>query len=253
MKMGISIKIKGKNYLNKHKNQTVIALKAIDIFVKPKEFVCLVGPSGCGKTTLMNIIGGLIETEHQEISINNQPISDKNTLGYVFQTSRLLPWLTLYENIKLVYKKDEKRSEEKIKKILKSFGLGEFIDSYPNTISGGMRRKVSLARAFVNNPEVLLMDEPFISLDQPTTEELYKVLIDYWGKNPTTVIFITHNLKEALLLGDRILFLTKRPGKIVLDYKVKSKRYPLKIDNGEVDKEYLNINKKYPNLLKGLV
>ena len=116
-----------------------------------------------------------------------------------------------------------------------------------------MRRKVSLARAFVNNPEVLLMDEPFISLDQPTTEELYKVLIDYWGKNPTTVIFITHNLKEALLLGDRILFLTKRPGQIVLDYKVKSKRYPLKIDNGEVDKEYLNINKKYPNLLKGLV
>ena len=253
MKMGISIKIKGKNYLNKHKNQTVVALKAIDIFVKPKEFVCLVGPSGCGKTTLMNIIGGLVETKHQEISINNKPISDKNTLGYVFQTSRLLPWLTLYENIKLIYKKEEKRSEEKIKKILKSFGLGEFIDSYPNTISGGMRRKVSLARAFVNNPEVLLMDEPFISLDQPTTEELYKVLIDYWGKNPTTVIFITHNLKEALLLGDRILFLTKRPGKIVLDYKVKSKRYPLKIDNGEVDKEYLNINKKYPNLLKGLV
>ena len=253
MKMGISIKIKGKNYLNKHKNQTVVALKAIDIFVKPKEFVCLVGPSGCGKTTLMNIIGGLVETEHQEISINNKPISDKNTLGYVFQTSRLLPWLTLYENIKLIYKKEEKRSEEKIKKILKSFGLGEFIDSYPNTISGGMRRKVSLARAFVNNPEVLLMDEPFISLDQPTTEELYKVLIDYWGKNPTTVIFITHNLKEALLLGDRILFLTKRPGKIVLDYKVKSKRYPLKIDNGEVEKEYLNINNEYPNLLKGLV
>ena len=224
MKMGISIKIKGKNYLNKYKNQTVIALKEIDIFVQPKEFVCLVGPSGCGKTTLMNIIGGLVGAEHQEISINDKPISDKNTLGYVFQTSRLLPWLTLYENIKLVYKKGEKRSEEKIKKILKSFGLGEFIDSFPNTISGGMRRKVSLARAFVNNPEVLLMDEPFISLDQPTTEGLYKVLINYWGKNPTTVIFITHNLKEALLLGDRILFLSKRSGKSVLDYKVKSKR-----------------------------
>ena len=131
--------------------------------------------------------------------------------------------------------------------------MGEFIDSFPNTISGGMRRKVSLARAFVNNPEVLLMDEPFVSLDQPTTEGLYKVLVDYWRKNPTTVIFITHNLKEALLLGDRILFLSKRPGKIVLDYKVKSKRYPLKVDNSEVEKEYLNINNKYPNLLKGLV
>ena len=251
--MGISIKIKGKDYLNKHKNQTVAALKAIDIFVKPKEFVCLVGPSGCGKTTLMNIIGGLVETEYQEILINNKPLSDENSLGYVFQTSRLLPWLTLYENIKLVYKKDESECERKIKKILKSFGLEEFIDSFPNTISGGMRRKVSLARAFVNNPEVLLMDEPFVSLDQPTTEELYKELINYWGENPTTILFITHNLKEALLLGDRVLFFTKRPGRIILDYKVKSKRSPIKIDNSEVEKEYININKKYPNLLKGLI
>ncbi|MDC3091197.1 ATP-binding cassette domain-containing protein [Rickettsiales bacterium] len=251
--MGISIKIRGKSYLNKHKNQTVKALSAIDVFVKPKEFVCLVGPSGCGKTTLMNIIGGLIETEHQEISINNKPLNDKNSLGYVFQTSRLLPWLTLYDNIKLVYKKDESNSENEIKKILQNFGLKEFIDSFPKTISGGMRRKVSLARAFVNKPEVLLMDEPFVSLDQPTTEELYKVLINYWEKNPTIIIFITHNLKEALLLGDRILFLTKRPGKIVLDYKVKSKRYPLKIDNKEIEKEYVNINKKFPNLLKGLI
>lgn len=251
--MGISIKIKGKSYLNKHKNQTVDALRAIDVFVKPKEFVCLVGPSGCGKTTLMNIIGGLIKTEHQEISVNNKPLNEKNSLGYVFQTSRLLPWLTLYENIKLVFRKGESNSDNEIKKILKNFGLKEFIDSFPKTISGGMRRKVSLARAFVNKPEVLLMDEPFVSLDQPTTEELYKVLINYWEKNPTIIIFITHNLKEALLLGDRILFLTKRPGKIILDYKVKSERYPLKIDNPEVEKEYLSINKKFPNLLKGLI
>ena len=114
-----------------------------------------------------------------------------------------------------------------------------------------MRRKVSLARAFVNNPEVLLMDEPFVSLDQPTTENLYKVLIEYWKKKPTTIIFITHSLKEALLLGDRILFFSKRPGKVILDYKVKSKRIPLKIDNKDVQKEYDMINKKYPNLLRG--
>ena len=208
--MGISIKVKKQVYIDKDNKET-IALKEIDTFIKPKEFVCIVGPSGCGKTTLMNIIGGLVTAKEQQILLNNNPIDDKSSLAYVFQTSRLMPWLSLSENIKLVCKENSKIITEKINSILDNFELSEFKDSYPNTISGGMRRKVSLARAFVNNPEVLLMDEPFVSLDQPTTESLYRVLIDYWKKNPTTVIFITHSLKEALLLGDRILFFSKRP------------------------------------------
>ncbi len=146
-----------------------------------------------------------------------------------------------------------KKLKKKIKSILKNFDLKEFIDSYPNSISGGMRRKVSLARAVVNEPKVLLMDEPFVSLDQPTTENLYNVLINYWNKNPTTILFITHNLKEALLLGDRVLFFSKRPGEIVLDYKVKSKRNPLRTDNIEIENEYVQLKKKHPNLLKGLI
>ena len=252
--MSISIKIKQKIFYNKYLNQKVLALKSIDLIVKPKEFVCLVGPSGCGKTTLMNIIGGIIEADEKKILINNANIEEsKNKLGYVFQTSRLLPWLTLHENIKLVCNEECKNIDGKINKILKSFELEEFSSVYPNSISGGMRRKVSLARAFVNKPDVLLMDEPFVSLDQPTTENLYNVLIDYWKKNPTTIILITHSLKEAILLGDRILFFSKRPGKIVLDYKVKANRKPLKIDNIDVNKEYNNLNKKYPELLKGLV
>ena len=97
------------------------------------------------------------------------------------------------------------------------------------------------------------MDEPFVSLDQPTTESLYNVLINYWNKNPTTILFITHNLKEALLLGDRVLFFSKRPGEIVLDYKVKSNRNPLKTDNIEIENEYVQLKKKHPNLLKGLI
>ena len=251
--MSISIKIKKKVFINKYLKQEVLALKKIDVEVKPKEFLCLVGPSGCGKTTLMNIIGGLIQADEQKILINKKEITSENKLGYVFQTSRLLPWLTIYENIKLVCKEDMLNIDKKISSILKNFDLNDFTHSFPNTISGGMRRKVSLARAFVNNPEVLLMDEPFVSLDQPTTENLYKVLLDYWIKNPTTIILITHNLKEALLLGDRILFFSKRPGTIALDYKVKASRKPLKTDNHFVEEEYDNLNKTYPTLLKGLI
>ena len=251
--MGISIKIKEKKYYNAENQEGITALEKIDLFVKAKEFVCLVGPSGCGKTTLMNIVGGLVEGKDQKILINNKPVNKSDCFGYIFQTSRLLPWLTLYENIKLVIKDKKIDYHNQIVSILKNFDLEEFIHSFPNTISGGMRRKVSLARAFVNKPQVLLMDEPFVSLDQPTTENLYRNLIDYWKKNPTIVLFITHHLKEALLLGDRILFLSKRPGSIVLDYNVKSNRYPLKTDNKDVEKEYNEINKKYPNLLKGLV
>ncbi len=249
--MSISIKINSKSYQNKKAN--ILALKKIDIFLNSKEFVCIVGPSGCGKTTLMNIIGGLIKAEKQEILIDGEPINNKSSLGYVFQTSRLMPWLTLYENIELVCESKNEKIKKKIKSILKNFDLKEFIDSYPNSISGGMRRKVSLARAVVNEPKVLLMDEPFVSLDQPTTENLYNVLINYWNKNPTTILFITHNLKEALLLGDRVLFFSKRPGEIVLDYKVKSKRNPLRTDNIEIENEYVQLKKKHPNLLKGLI
>ena len=136
---------------------------------------------------------------------------------------------------------------------MKEFDLLEFASYFPKALSGGMRRRVSLVRALINKPEVLLMDEPFVSLDQPTAENLYKVLIDYWKKNPITVILITHNLKEALLLSDRILFFSKRPATIVHDYKVKSNRGNLKMDNKEIDKEYENLNKKFPSILKGLV
>ena len=116
-----------------------------------------------------------------------------------------------------------------------------------------MRRKVALARALINQPKVLLMDEPFVSLDQPTAESLYKVLLEYRQKNPITVIFITHVLKEAILLGDRILFFSKKPGTVVFDYKVQSKRQPLTLDNKSVENEYTKLKKKFPQLLEGLI
>ena len=116
-----------------------------------------------------------------------------------------------------------------------------------------MRRKVSLARALVKKPQILLMDEPFVSLDQPTAENLYSVLINYWKKNPITIILITHNLKEAILLGERIIFFSKRPASVVYDHKIKAKRSGLSIDNTQIQNEYNQLRKKFPSLLKGLI
>ena len=252
--MSFEIKIKEKFFNNKHDKKKTTVLKNIDIKIKSKEFVCVVGPSGCGKTTLMNMIGGLIDHENQVIQSTNKDNLEVEKFGYVFQTSRLLPWLTVKENVELVCDANSPNfNYDNINYLLESFGLKDFVNFYPKAISGGMRRKVALARALINNPKVLLMDEPFVSLDQPTSESLYDVLIKYRNKNPITVIFITHMLKEALLLGDRILFFSKKPGTVVFDYKVKSVRKPLTLDNKSVDTEYKKLKSKYPQLLEGLV
>ena len=180
---------------------------------------------------------------NKKILLNKKKLQIDKNFGYVFQTSRLLPWLTVKENIELVC--DEKESQERIDELLINFNLSEFKNYYPKSISGGMRRKVSLARALARNPKVLLMDEPFISLDQPTSENLYNVLISYWKKNPITIILITHNLKEAILLADRIIFFSKRPASVVYEHKVKSTRKNLSIDNKEIQEEYSFLKRNF--------
>jgi len=200
----------------------------------------------------MNIIGGLIDANDQKFKKDQFDLKSNGDFGYVFQTSRLLPWLTVKENIELVCEENEKYID-RIEFLLSEFDLHEFKNYYPKSISGGMRRKVSLARALIKEPQILLMDEPFVSLDQPTAESLYSVLMKYWQKNPITIILITHNLKEAILLGDRIIFFSKRPASVVYDHKIKSKIVGLSIDNAEIQKEYDKLRKKFPSLLKGLV
>ena len=250
--MDFHINIKKKSFVSPHDKTSIDVLKNINIKIKYKEFVCIVGPSGCGKTTLMNIIGGLVDEEDQKFNKKQGDLKTNGDYGYVFQTSRLLPWLTVKENIELVCEENEKYIE-RIESLLSEFDLHEFKNYYPKSISGGMRRKVSLARALIKKPQILLMDEPFVSLDQPTAENLYSVLMNYWKKNPITIILITHNLKEAILLGDRIIFFSKRPASVVYDHKIKSKTEGLSIDNNEIQKEYEQLKKKFPSLLKGLV
>jgi ABC-type nitrate/sulfonate/bicarbonate transport system ATPase subunit len=197
-------------------SERIIADIALDI--KPNECVCIVGPSGCGKTTLLNAVAGIINTQNDDVNehvsgnIMLQFATPSPTIGYIFQEPRLMPWLTLYENIALVMPKDD---PAKITAILDAVGLAAQANSYPNHLSGGMQRRASIARAFVIEPLILLLDEPFVSLDAPTAIQCRELLISLAKIHKTTIIFVTHDLNEALYLGDRVVFLSPSPARII--------------------------------------
>lgn len=181
-------------------------LKDIAFEVAPRSFLVITGPSGCGKSTLLNIIAGLDRDFAGSIDLG--PAKDK--LTFIFQTPRLLPWRTVYENIALVLPDDDPRHAQ-IPDMLDRVGLRDAMNAYPERLSLGMQRRASLARGFIVQPQILLMDEPFVSLDDPTAISLRALLTELWHRHPTTVIFVTHDRAEAIQLGTRILRLA--PGK----------------------------------------
>jgi NitT/TauT family transport system ATP-binding protein len=189
----------------------ITALKDLRFGLKSREFVCVLGPSGCGKTTLLNIIAGLDRRFDGRVSLS--PATGRNTpvIGYVFQQPRLLPWRTVEENISLVLTSEQSRSGM-VDELIEAMGLLEFRHAYPERLSVGMTRRVALARAFAVQPDLLLMDEPFVSLDEPTAERLRMLLLDIWQSRPTTVLFVTHDTREATRLPDRVIVLTPSPG-----------------------------------------
>lgn len=183
-----------------------LVLKDVSFEVAPRSFLVITGPSGCGKSTLLNIIAGL-DTDYDG-SVDLGPAKDR--LTFIFQTPRLLPWRTVYENIALVLPDRDPR-HAKIPEMLERVGLRDAMNAYPERLSLGMQRRASLARGFIVEPEILLMDEPFVSLDDPTAASLRGLLTELWHRQPTTVIFVTHDRAEAIQLGTRILRLA--PGK----------------------------------------
>jgi NitT/TauT family transport system ATP-binding protein len=183
-----------------------LVLKNVSFDVAPRSFLVITGPSGCGKSTLLNIVAGL-DTDYDG-SVDLGPARDR--LTFVFQTPRLLPWRTVYENIALVLPDGDPRHAN-IPEMLDRVGLTQARDAYPERLSLGMQRRASLARGFILEPEILLMDEPFVSLDDPTAVSLRGLLTELWRSHPTTVIFVTHDRAEAIQLGTRILRLV--PGK----------------------------------------
>ncbi|MFT9496559.1 ABC transporter ATP-binding protein [Anaerosolibacter sp.] len=182
--------------------EEVNVLHDCNLTVADKEITCILGPSGCGKSTLLNIMAGIIKPDEGSVK------EDKKKVGYVFQEDRLLPWKTVYENIRIVNKKT---SDSNIRNLIDIVGLKHFENKYPAQLSGGMRQRCSIARAFNFESELLLMDEPFKSLDYDLRINMVKSLIDIWHKWNNSIVFVTHEIDEAILLGNKIVILTKNP------------------------------------------
>jgi NitT/TauT family transport system ATP-binding protein len=206
-------------------------IKDISFDSENDEFVSIIGPSGCGKSTLLRIIAGLIEPTKGSVFYNGKAIRGPSEgLSFVFQDFALLPWLTNLENVELGFSNQnasEHKKDNAAMQMLDSFGLTGSEDSYPNTLSGGMKQRVGIARALVSNPKVLLMDEPFSSIDELTAEVLRKdVLHMLKGKNTSvkSVIMVTHNVEEAVELSDKIIVLSDKPSKVTAIRKIKMKR-----------------------------
>lgn len=180
------------------------------------EFVCLVGPSGCGKTSLLNIIAGLDQQFEGEIKLEKH--ESPSHIGYVFQNPRLLPWRTVRENIELVLANQQ--PPEIIDTLLAEMNLSDVENVYPERLSLGMSRRVSIVRAFAIDPDILLMDEPFVSLDPPTARQVRTLLIKLWSHRPHSVLFVTHDLREAIALADRLIFLSTSPMTVVSEIPV---------------------------------
>ncbi|MFA5985049.1 MAG: ABC transporter ATP-binding protein [Methylococcaceae bacterium] len=212
----VSIDIKNKAYAGSGANLARPIISNFKLNLEAGEFVCLVGPSGCGKTTLLNIIAHL--DTHYEGAITSGQENQLSSIGYVFQNPRLLPWRSVRQNIELV--QDGAAKPENIDKLLAAMQLSEYQHFYPEQLSLGMSRRVAITRAFSINPVLLLMDEPFVSLDAPTARQVRELLLGLWQQRPHTVLFVTHDLREAITLADRLVFLSASPMQIVSDLKV---------------------------------
>ncbi len=253
--MTLDVKIRAKTYPSRTPGEDHVAVADLDFSVPEGQFTCIVGPSGCGKTTLLNIVSGLEQEVDGAVSLSGKP-PDEAHLGYMFQTPRLMPWLTVLENVRLVTddsENGENGDADLARRLLGEMDLGDVMDAFPSRLSGGMMRRVALARAFVVKPRLLLMDEPFISLDEPVAKRLRELLLAIWNERPTTVLFITHDLNEALFLADRILFMSPSPGRIVHDYTVPLARPRAKLASKEIRALRQSLLKEHPDLLTGLI
>ena len=198
------------------------ALQGVEFNIDQQQFVCVIGPSGSGKSTLLRVIAGLLEPSRGEIVFNT---SDDNAIriGFVFQQANLMPWRTVIENIMLpldLLNINEQDAHNKALELIELVGLSGFEESWTQDLSGGMAQRVAIARALIQDPDLLLLDEPFGALDALTREQMGEELLRVWQSRRTTVLMVTHSISEALLLSDRVLCLSNRPGRIINDIKV---------------------------------
>ena len=224
-----------------------LAIKDINLAIKPDEFVSIVGPSGCGKSTLLSIINGLISPDNGSVYINNQKISGISIdIGYMLQEDYLFEWRTVYKNVRLgleIKNMINKNTDNLIYKLLESYGLKDFAEHYPAELSGGMRQRVALARTLATNPAILLLDEPFSSLDYQTKLTLEEEMDKILKKEKKTVVLVTHDIAEAISMGDRIIVLSKRPAfiKKIVDIDFEDNLTPIEKRNKKKFQYYFEI------------
>ena len=218
MSKPLTIELQDKTF---HDRQPLQALGKIKFDIAAGEVVCILGPGGCGKSTLLRLISGLDADFDGKIVLGERIVKmPERDCGIAFQEPRLLPWLSVRENIAFGLYSENGKSTNQIDELLNLLDLKQFADAYPNQLSGGMAQRVSLARALVNLPDLLLLDEPFGSLDELTKRRLQEESQKVLSKEKTTVLMVTHDIEEAVYLSDRILLMSKRPGQILESYTV---------------------------------
>ncbi len=224
VKVGIRGVAKTFRWEKKGQHHELLALDGVDLDIHAGEFVSVIGPSGCGKTTLLRIVAGLTDADHGQVAVDDAPIDGPGPeRAMVFQSFGLFPWKTVLENVKfplVVRKEDDALADDRSRTFIDKVGLAGFEDSYPGQLSGGMQQRVGLARALATDPDILLMDEPFGSIDAQTRELMQEELLRLWSDSGKTVMFVTHDLDEAVTLADRVVVLTKGPGRVRDDVAV---------------------------------
>lgn len=214
----VIVKIDHVEKIYQSRSGEVVALNGVDMEIRENEFVCVVGPSGCGKSTLLNIIAGLERPTSGRVCVKGKEVVNPGSeRGVIFQQYALFPWLTVKKNVKFGLKLRGVKEPELsaiADKYIRLVGLEEFGDSYPKELSGGMKQRVAIARAYAVNPEILLMDEPFGALDAQTRTQLQTELLETWEKEKKTCFFITHDVEEAIILAQRVVIMSARPGRV---------------------------------------
>ncbi len=244
--ISVSLDIHGKQY-----GKGASVLGEIRETVMAGKITAMIGPSGCGKSTLLNMVAGLESSKGGEIQFGcNGNMSPR--IGYIFQTPRLMPWLTVMENMELICGK----GNPNITGVLDAMGVLDKQGAFPAQLSGGMQRRVSVARAFVYQPGLLLLDEPFTSLDAPTADQLRHLLLNIWHQQQTTMVFVTHDLREAISLADEIWFLSYSPAKVI--HKLSIDQPPARLlgeENGRqrIDEIAGSLLEQYPRILSGAI
>jgi len=247
----VAIRVEGLSKVFETARGEVTALRSTDLTIDSGEFVCVVGPSGCGKTTLLNILADLDQASSGTIAFQ-VPSADRPLQSVVFQEQGVFPWLTILDNAAygLAMRGVGKSKRRAVASaVLKRMGLGQFEASYPDELSGGMRQRVNIARAFATDPHILLMDEPFGSLDEQTKLLLQDDLLGIWEESRRTVVFITHSIDEAIRLADRIVVMSARPGRIKASLPVTLPRPRHVLDMSE-DAEYIRLRNEVWELLR---